>query len=135
MLRHLLFGVSMAFAILVGACGEARETTEFHELGSFHARDMHTLYPGVTHFVVTPESVMAKRNLVLAFARRLCSEPEQACFFFFFWTDASRAAAGISLSERETSAMAASYRRSHSTGADGFQCYNFGAPAERCAAR
>lgn len=134
MLRQLVFAASIALAASAIACSEALVTSEFHELGSFHARDMHTLYPGVTHFVVTPESVMAKRDVVLAFSRRLCSDREQVCFVFF-WTDASRAAAGFPLSERETSAIAASYRRNHGTGADGFQCYNFGTLTERCAPR
>ena len=131
-LRQALVGASITLAALVLGCSEARVRSDFREVGSFHARDMHTLYPAVTHFVVTPESVMAKRKLVLAFSRRLCSEPDEVCFVFF-WTDASRAAAGFPLSEREMSAMAASYRRNQSTGADGFQCYNFGTLTERCA--
>lgn len=134
MLRQLFLAASITLAPSVMACSEARLTNEFHELGRFHARDMHTLYPAVTHFVVTPESVMAKRTVVLAFSRRLCGDREQVCFVLF-WTEASRAAAGFPLSDREANAMAASYRRNLSTGADGFQCYNFGTLAERCAAR
>jgi hypothetical protein len=134
MLWKWLLAASIALAAPVLACGRDRVTNEFQELGRFHARDMHTLYPAVTHFVVTPESVMAKRSVVLAFSRRICSDHEQVCFVFF-WTDASRAAAGFPLSESATSAMAASYRRNRSTRADGFQCYNFGTLIERCAAR
>ncbi|HKN68466.1 MAG TPA: hypothetical protein VJW73_19415 [Gemmatimonadaceae bacterium] len=132
MLRQLLFAASIAAAVL--ACRDARMTSAFHELGRFHARDMHTLYPDITHFVVTPESVMANRTAALAFSRGLCGEREEVCFVFF-WTDGSRAATGFPLSDREISAMSASYRRNHSTGADGFQCYNFGTVAERCGAR
>ena len=94
---------------------------------------MHTLYPGVTHFVISPESVMTDREATLAFSRRLCGNAE-VCFVLF-WTDPSKVAAGFPITEREAGAMVASYRRNRSTGADGFQCYNFGTPTERCVSR
>jgi len=121
-------------AFTLAACSEARMTNEFHEIGRFHAPDMHTLYPGVAHFVVTPESVLTNRDAALAFSRGLCRDDDQLCFVFF-WTDASKAAAGFPMTDRQSAAMAASYRRNRSTGADGFQCYNFGTSAERCVAR
>ena len=126
----LRFAIAAAFA----ACNDARWTNEFHEIGRFHARDMHSLYPGVTHFVVAPESVMANRSAVLAFSRRVCSEGEQLCFVFF-WTDESKAATGFPITTGETDAMVASYESNRSSRTDGLPCYNFGSAIERCAAR
>ena len=106
----------------------------FHEHGRFRAPNMHSLYPGVTHFTVAPEPVMTDRSAVLAYSRRTCAEDEQVCFVLF-WTDASSAASGFPITDREAEAMVASYYRNRSAGNDGFQCYNFGSPGERCSSR
>lgn len=119
-------------ALVVG-CARSN-TGEFHEVGRFHSPNMHELYPDVTHFVVAPESVMRDRTRVLAYSRRRCAGDPQVCFVLY-WTDASHAASGFPIGDREASAIVASYRRNHSTGADGFNCYNFGSPPERCLSR
>lgn len=92
---------------------------------------MHSLYPTVTHFVVAPESVMGDRSVVLAYSRRTCAQ-ELVCFVLF-WTDASKAARSFGITDSEAGALVASYTRNRSSGREGFQCYNFGSPAEHCA--
>jgi hypothetical protein len=126
------FTLLVVFALATHCSGGT--ATSFQEVGRFHAPNMHSLYPGVTHFTVAPESVMRDRSAVLSYSRRRCADDEQVCFVLY-WTDAASAATGFPISDRQSEAMAASYRRGHSTGNDGLQCYNFGAPRERCAIR
>ena len=127
------FSCLTVFALVIGnsSCGDTRVNHDFHEVGTFHTPNMHSLYPGVTHFVVAPESVMRIRNLVLAYGRRTGAE-EEVCFVLF-WTDRSRAASGFPISDPEAGAIVASYARNRSAGAGRFQCYDFGSPAEHCA--
>ena len=129
------FSCLTLFALVIGNsnCNDARLNDAFREVGTFHRPNMHSLYPGVTHFVVAPESVMRNRNAVLTYGRRTCAG-EEVCVVLF-WTDHSRAASGFPISDLEAGAMVASYARSRITGADHFQCYNFGSPAEHCARR
>ena len=77
---------------------------------------------------------MRDSTAVLTFSRRSCADEEQVCFVLY-WTDSSNAASGFPISAREAQGMAASYIRNRSTGADGFQCYNFGLPERRCSLR
>ena len=130
MTRHVI--ALLSFALTMG-CARSN-TARFHELGRFHAPNMHSLYPGVTHFTIAPESAMSDRNAVLAYSRRACADDEQVCFVLF-WTGASNAASGFPITAREADAMVASYNRNRSAGNDGFQCYNFGSPGERCSSR
>jgi len=92
---------------------------------------MHTLYPGVTDFVIAPDSAMRDRTAVPAFSPRTCADDDQVCFVLY-WTDVSSAASGFPITESEARGMVASYIRNRSTGADGFQCYNFDSPRQRC---
>jgi len=125
--RRFATMLPLAFA---GSCSRAN-VGHFQELGTFHAPNMHTLYPGVTHFVTAPESTMREPAAVLAFSRRTCADEDEVCFVLY-WTDASKAASGFPISAREAQGMVASYIRNRSTGAEGFQCYNFGSPGRRC---
>jgi hypothetical protein len=113
------------------SCTDARSINEFHEVGRFHTPNMHSLYPSVTHFVVAAESLMYQRNAVLAYSRRTCTDEDQICSVLY-WTEESKAASGFPITDREVDAIVASYNRNRSTGNDGFQCYSFGSPAERC---
>ena len=126
--RYVTALVSVALTMGCARSNVAR----FHEVGRFHTPNMHSLYPGVTHFTVAPESVMADRSAVLTYARRTCADDE--CFVLF-WTDTSKAASGFPITDREADAMVASYHRNRSGGNDGFQCYNFGLLRERCSSR
>lgn len=74
---------------------------------------------------------MRERGVVLAYSRRRCTGEEQVCAVLY-WTDQARAAKGLPLADREADAIVASYNRNRSTGSDGFQCYDFGSPSERC---
>ena len=122
----------VAFALgLCSGCTDARSDDAFHEIGRFHTPNMHADYPSAAHFVVAAESVMRERTVVLAYSRRLCAGEEQVCSVLY-WTDASRAARGFPVTDREANAIVASYHRNRSTGSDGLQCYNFGSPGERC---
>ena len=112
-----------------------RQINQFHEVGSFHAPNMHALYPTSTHFVVAPESVMVDRNVVIAYSRRACGDPDEQVCFVFFWTKESKAARGFPLSDDQADAIVASYNRNRSTGNDGLQCYDFGLPREHCKVR
>jgi hypothetical protein len=119
----------LASALILG-CAQSR-VPEFHEIGRFHAPNMHTLYPDVTHFVVAPRSVLADRKAVLDYSRRACAEDVQVCLVLY-WTDPTKAAVSFPIRPNEAQAMMASYHRNRSTGRDGLQCYNFGSAAERC---
>jgi hypothetical protein len=136
-LRPRIATVFVPFALSTGCLGanDARSISEFHEVSRFRPSDIHSLYPSVTHFVVAPESVMGDRNVVLSYSRRTCADRDQQVCFVLFWTDASKAAKGFPISASEADAMVASYNRNRSSGQDGFQCYNFGEPRQRCAAR
>jgi hypothetical protein len=123
----------VALVCAVG-CSPSTDARSFYEIGRFHAPNMHSLYPGVTHFVVAPDSVMGDRKLVLTYSRRICEDEEQVCFVLF-WTDSSRAAAGFPIKDSQAEALVASYNRNRSTGHDGFQCYNFESPGGRCESR
>jgi len=68
--RRFATMLPLAFA---GSCSRAN-IGHFQELGTFHAPNMHTLYPGVTHFVTAPESTMREPAAVLAFSRRYASQ-------------------------------------------------------------
>lgn len=117
--------------VLAAGCAISENPRSFQEVGSFHAPNMHSLYPTVTHFVVAPRVVMNDRNTVLAFARRTCGERDDVCFVLF-WTDDAGAARALPLSASQADAMVASYSRSGKTGHDGFQCYDFESPRVRC---
>ena len=127
--------IPLALSMQCSGSDDARQIHEFHELSRFRAPNVHSLYPTVTHFVVAPESVMRDRNVVLSYSRRTCADADQHVCFVFFWTDESKAARTFPISDSEADAMVASYNRNRSTGNDGFQCYNFGSPGERCATR
>ena len=125
--------VSLVFGIGCSGFNHARPVNEFHEVGRFHTPNIHALYPSAAYFVVAPETVMRDRSVVLSYSRSACAE-EQVCFVHF-WTDESKAASGFPITDSEAVAMVAIYNHNRSTGSDGFQCYNFGRPAERCARR
>lgn len=130
MSRHLTWLAAFALSVCAG-CSDTRSNDAFHEIGRFHAPNMHADYPSAAHFVVAASSVMRERTAVLAYSRRLCPGEEQVCSVLY-WTDASRAARGFPVADREAEAIVASYNRNRSTGHDGFQCYDFGSPSERC---
>lgn len=136
-LRPRMVTVFVPFALIMGCLGsnDARSIDGFHEVSRFRPPNVHSLYPSVTHFVVAPEAVMGDRNVVLSYSRRTCADADQQVCFVLFWTDASKAAKGFPITASEADAMVASYNRNRSTGHDGFQCYNFGSPGQRCAAR
>jgi hypothetical protein len=125
------------FAVSIGCSGSnnARAMSAFHEIGRFRAPNMHALFPGITHFVVAPESAMSNRRAMLAYSRRACAAGDEQICFVLFWPNESNAARGFPLTSGQADAMVASYTRNRSTGYDDFQCYNFGPPAERCAKR
>ena len=56
--RHLAPTLALALA----ASCSARNVARFHELGKFHAPNMHTLYPGVTHFVIASREHDARQH-------------------------------------------------------------------------
>ena len=126
---------ALALSVGCSASDVERWNSEFHEVGSFSSPNMHSMYPGITHFVVAPESVMSDRDGVLAYARRMCADGDDQVCFVFFWTDESKAARRFPMTDTQGDAMVASYNRNRSTGNDGLRCYDFGSLEERCAIR
>ena len=136
-MRARIATIFVPFALSMGCSGpdDDRQILEFHEISRFRAPNVHSLYPAVTHFVVAPESVMRDRNVVLSYSRRTCADDAQQVCFVLFWTGVSNAARSLPISDSEAGAMVASYNRNRSTGKDGFQCYDFASPEDRCATR
>lgn len=122
-----------ALAIIAGCAGSAgaRRFSNFREVGSFHASNIHSNYPAVAHFVVAPEGAMSDRNIVIAYARRACVD-EYECFVLF-WTNQAQAARTFPITDRQAATMVANYNRNRGIGNDGLQCYDFGSAHERCA--